>query len=144
MCLFSSRRRHTSCALVTGVQTCALPVSFLGAGGGNFLCGEPGHAYYDSTAVEANGNLCIGTLLKGGIAIVRPDGERVGFVDLSHLDPAITNIAFGGEAMRDAWVPASATGRLYRLAWPRPGLPPNFSGWAGWVAPPRFRCRRRS
>src|SRR3546814_6102669 len=27
---FSSRRRHTSCALVTGVQTCALPISALG------------------------------------------------------------------------------------------------------------------
>src|SRR3546814_10819886 len=26
---FSSRRRHTICALVTGVQTCALPISML-------------------------------------------------------------------------------------------------------------------
>src|SRR3546814_12985358 len=26
-CFFSSRRRHTRCALVTGVQTCALPIS---------------------------------------------------------------------------------------------------------------------
>src|SRR3546814_530448 len=26
---FSSRRRHTRCALVTGVQTCALPISDL-------------------------------------------------------------------------------------------------------------------
>src|SRR3546814_20005350 len=26
----SSRRRHTRCALVTGVQTCALPISFEG------------------------------------------------------------------------------------------------------------------
>src|SRR3546814_1286738 len=26
---FSSRRRHTRCALVTGVQTCALPISRL-------------------------------------------------------------------------------------------------------------------
>src|SRR3546814_7186328 len=26
MFLFSSRRRHTRCALVTGVQTCALPI----------------------------------------------------------------------------------------------------------------------
>src|SRR3546814_7889891 len=26
---FSSRRRHTRCALVTGVQTCALPISAL-------------------------------------------------------------------------------------------------------------------
>src|SRR3546814_12776281 len=28
---FSSRRRHTSCALVTGVQTCALPICLLSA-----------------------------------------------------------------------------------------------------------------
>src|SRR3546814_3261928 len=27
---FSSRRRHTRCALVTGVQTCALPISHAG------------------------------------------------------------------------------------------------------------------
>src|SRR3546814_8485940 len=27
---FSSRRRHTICALVTGVQTCALPISIQG------------------------------------------------------------------------------------------------------------------
>src|SRR3546814_10586704 len=33
MFFFSSRRRHTRCALVTGVQTCALPIFF----GGNFL-----------------------------------------------------------------------------------------------------------
>src|SRR3546814_20833192 len=30
---FSSRRRHTSCALVTGVQTCALPICDVGDGG---------------------------------------------------------------------------------------------------------------
>src|SRR3546814_8220145 len=31
---FSSRRRHTRCALVTGVQTCALPISIdIHAGG---------------------------------------------------------------------------------------------------------------
>src|SRR3546814_4171483 len=33
VCFLSSRRRHTRCALVTGVQTCALPISF----------GEPGN-----------------------------------------------------------------------------------------------------
>src|SRR3546814_8590692 len=39
---FSSRRRHTRCALVTGVQTCALPISgedHLGA----LLLGDAGH-----------------------------------------------------------------------------------------------------
>src|SRR3546814_14676013 len=30
---FSSRRQHTSCALVTGIQTCALPISRLQPGG---------------------------------------------------------------------------------------------------------------
>src|SRR3546814_3499589 len=36
MCFFffSSRRRHTRCALVTGVQTCALPISGLAQKGG--------------------------------------------------------------------------------------------------------------
>src|SRR3546814_5147120 len=46
---FSSRRRHTSCALVTGVQTCALPISganyqYKGNQGGRyFLYGDIGH-----------------------------------------------------------------------------------------------------
>src|SRR3546814_4708947 len=31
MFCFSSRRRHTRCALVTGVQTCALPISKVAA-----------------------------------------------------------------------------------------------------------------
>src|SRR3546814_2641563 len=33
LCFFSSRRRHTRCALVTGVQTCALPIWLAGVGG---------------------------------------------------------------------------------------------------------------
>src|SRR3546814_956950 len=32
--LFSSRRRHTRCALVTGVQTCALPILLAAAEAG--------------------------------------------------------------------------------------------------------------
>src|SRR3546814_1278018 len=32
---FSSRRRHTRCALVTGVQTCALPICAVDFGEGN-------------------------------------------------------------------------------------------------------------
>src|SRR3546814_5126184 len=34
---FSSRRRHTSCALVTGVQTCALPICFWRGSYSNFI-----------------------------------------------------------------------------------------------------------
>src|SRR3546814_1920929 len=40
MFFFSSRRRHTRCALVTGVQTCALPIFHVrGVGGGGLRCG---------------------------------------------------------------------------------------------------------
>src|SRR3546814_10713685 len=37
----SSRRRHTRCALVTGVQTCALPISTAVSGGGIWIPGSP-------------------------------------------------------------------------------------------------------
>src|SRR3546814_6172975 len=30
VCFYSSRRRHTRCALVTGVQTCAHPICYFG------------------------------------------------------------------------------------------------------------------
>src|SRR3546814_9141004 len=45
MCVFffSSRRRHTRCALVTGVQTCALPISARAALGGNGKVGAVGY-----------------------------------------------------------------------------------------------------
>src|SRR3546814_1370777 len=36
---FSSRRRHTSCALVTGVQTCALPI--ICGGGDSAMSAQP-------------------------------------------------------------------------------------------------------
>src|SRR3546814_3908303 len=35
---FSSRRRHTRCALVTGVQTCALPICRVGRGDKKSVC----------------------------------------------------------------------------------------------------------
>src|SRR3546814_3640435 len=35
---FSCRRRHTICALVTGVQTCALPILCSGAGAAAIAC----------------------------------------------------------------------------------------------------------
>src|SRR3546814_9748192 len=40
---FSSRRRHTRCALVTGVQTCALPIlRYRKTGGSAFSAMRPG------------------------------------------------------------------------------------------------------
>src|SRR3546814_20831048 len=36
-CFFSSRRRHTRCALVTGVQTCALPIFGINVDGAKII-----------------------------------------------------------------------------------------------------------
>src|SRR3546814_4117107 len=43
---FSSRRRHTRCALVTGVQTCALPISYVHMTSTSGLIGGMGQANY--------------------------------------------------------------------------------------------------
>src|SRR3546814_6736318 len=57
---FSSRRRQTSCALVTGVQTCALPLMPIkGIAGGAALIGTP-------TAVDATAS---GKKLRRGIKV---------------------------------------------------------------------------
>src|SRR3546814_2072538 len=39
---FSSRRLHTSCALVTGVQTCALPIFYGHGSEAELTCSEAG------------------------------------------------------------------------------------------------------
>lgn len=84
----------------------------------------PGRQMLDSLALEANGNVCVGTLLNGGITVFSPNGaiEHHPFPDAS-----VTNICFGGADMRDAWVTGSATGTLFKCRWPRPGLPLNFN-----------------
>src|SRR3546814_10408318 len=56
--LFSSRRRHTRCALVTGVQTCALPIFAYGIPDSDYValsfgC-EPGAAVSVGVQDEAS------------------------------------------------------------------------------------------
>lgn len=76
------------------------------------------HDHFDSMAVEADGTVVIAAL-RHGLCIVRPDGtiDRVDIPDLM-----ATNVCFGGDDLRTAYVTMSATGRLGRLDWPRPGL----------------------
>jgi gluconolactonase len=84
----------------------------------------PGFQRLDSLAVEASGKICVATLNNGGITIFDPAG---GFEHIPVPDPMTTNICFGGSDMRDAWITASSTGRLYKTRWPRPGLTLNFN-----------------
>ncbi len=91
---------------------------------GTSVCNLPGVQYLDSLAVEAGGKICVATILNGGVTVFDPDGstEHVAVPDL-----ITTNICFGGADMRDAWITASSTGKLYRTRWPRPGLRLNFN-----------------
>ena len=87
--------------------------------GRHLLAAPAGAPFFDSLAVEANGNLCVGTLFNGGITVIRPDGTTE-FV--SFPDRLVTNICFGGADLRTAYVTLSSRGQLARVKWPRPGL----------------------
>lgn len=90
--------------------------------GGELLCGLPGYQRLDSMAVEANGNVCVATLMeKAGINVISPAGELVENVPMP--DMLTTNICFGGQDLRTACITLSSSGRLAVAAWPRPGLP---------------------
>jgi gluconolactonase len=89
--------------------------------GGVFVAGSAEYQRFDSLALEANGNVCIATLVRGGITIVSPDGKSVEHAPLD--DPYVTNICFGGPDLKTAYVCLSWEGLLVALDWPRPGLP---------------------
>lgn len=88
--------------------------------GGKLVAGLPGYQRFDSMAVEAGGNVCVATLIRGGISVISPSGELVEF----HEAPEhyCTNIAFGGADMRKAYITLSNYGTLLEVDWPRPGL----------------------
>ena len=79
---------------------------------------------FDSMAVDSAGNICQATVFQGGISVVAPDGSLVEFIPLP--DPIATNICFGGEDLRTAYITLSGTGQLIKMPWPRPGLPLNY------------------
>lgn len=87
----------------------------------------PEYQLLDSLAVQADGKICVATLMRGGISVVPTGGGAVDFIEVPG-DPYITNICFGGADMRDAWITASGTGCLYHMRWPSPGHRLHFNG----------------
>jgi len=91
---------------------------------GRLVKGLPGYQMLDSLALDSAGNICVATLINGGITILAPDGSSAEHVAMP--DPLTTNICFGGADLRKAFITLSTTGRLVAVEWPRPGLPLNF------------------
>ncbi|PCG13487.1 MULTISPECIES: SMP-30/gluconolactonase/LRE family protein [Sphingomonas] len=79
-----------------------------------------GYKFFDSLGMEAGGNICVATIGESGISVVSPDGDLVEFV--ATPDIFTTNICFGGDDMRDAYITLSGTGKLVKTRWARPGL----------------------
>ena len=92
--------------------------------GGRYLDGPPGFTCFDSMALEAEGNLCVASLVYGGITVVTPAGRFVEFIPLP--DPLCTNICFGGPGLKTAFVTLSGSGRLVSMPWPRAGHRLNY------------------
>lgn len=86
--------------------------------GSRLIYGWPTYARFDSLAVEANGNICVATLDRGGITVCSPNGGLVEFVPVPG-DTHATNICFGPPGSGKAYVTQSYAGRLVEIDWPR-------------------------
>src|SRR3546814_13414910 len=83
--VFSSRRRHTRCALVTGVQTCALPI--FGQTGVYVVIGvdhldriNTGYGYEAGNAVLVEIGRRLDSCLRAADVIGRPGGDFFGAI----------------------------------------------------------------
>ena len=92
--------------------------------GGTLVAGLPGYQLFDSLAVDSAGNICVATLMNGGITVISPDGKSIEHVPMP--DIYTTNICFGGPDLRTAYITLSSSGRLVAMQWPRPGLSLNY------------------
>jgi gluconolactonase len=88
------------------------------------LYGFPGFQLLDSLAVDSDGNVCVATLVNGGVTVISPKGELLDFIPTGDL--LTTNVCFGGPDLKTAYVTLSGTGRLVSTDWPRPGAKLNY------------------
>ncbi len=89
--------------------------------GGRLVAGLAGYSRPDSLAIDSAGHIAVASLITGCVWDIAPDGAsaRQYLTD----DVFTTNIAFGGDDLRTAYVTLSASGRLARFSWTRPGQP---------------------
>ncbi|HEX7095081.1 MAG TPA: SMP-30/gluconolactonase/LRE family protein [Acidimicrobiales bacterium] len=85
--------------------------------GGRCIANTLGH--FDSLAVDSAGYVVVAAI-SDGLCVVAPDGSGHSYVPMP--DPMTTNVCFGGNDLRTAFVTLSGSGRIVALEWPRPGL----------------------
>ena len=90
----------------------------------NFVASPAGLSFFDSLAVEADGTVCVATIMNGGISRINPMDGSIRHVPTGC--PMTTNICFGGDDLKTAFITASGTGRLLKTEWDTPGTPLNF------------------
>ena len=69
--------------------------------------------------------MAVATLFRGGISIVDPRDASIDYVDVPD-ELFVTNLCFGGNDMRDAFITCSGRGRLVKARWPCAGLRLNW------------------
>ena len=92
--------------------------------GGRLMVDMSTYRLFDSLAVDAAGNVCVASLMEGGITVVSPQGGEIEFIPMP--DVYTTNLCFGGPDLKTAFVTLSTTGKLVAIDWPRAGTPLNF------------------
>jgi gluconolactonase len=91
---------------------------------GRVVAGLGGYQMFDSLALDAEGNVCVATLITGAVSTITPRGELLEQVKFP--DMMVTNVCFGGPDLRTAFVTLSGTGKLVAAPWKRSGLKLNF------------------
>ena len=89
------------------------------------LYGLPGLQLLDSLAVDGSGNVCVATLVNGGITVISPSGELLEHVATGDL--LTTNICFAADGSDTAYITLSGTGRLVKTQWKHGGLKLAYS-----------------
>src|SRR3546814_14699434 len=112
---FSSRRRHTRCALVNGVQTCALPISLGVVEGGDtkILCS------YEYHGTEPGWHCHVKC---GDVALVAPSQNRFGSKRLPKARDRHRRSSFGvtkatAQRVAVAFYRIKRPGKIGRATW---------------------------
>src|SRR3546814_9632825 len=119
---FSSRRRHTRCALVTGVQTCALPIS-------TFNCGSPAlPVKFQFCEIQGGSGA---TFYGGNARFLRCNMHRCVDIDKPHR----SNLEIYGCWAHDTWHPSGANGDIVQIVTQAGNTIIHWNNFQGFNAP---------